>query len=177
MSSALIEGEGCKELFAKEPGGHRWQRVPPTEKRGRTQTSTVTVAVLPLPEAPDGVNESDVEFRYTRSSGNGGQNVNKVETAVVATHTPTGIQVRCETERSQGKNQTIAIKLLAAKIDELQKAKIDSDRNNTRQSQIGSGMRGDKVRTIRVKDGKVKCDVTGTSTSYAAYEKGEIWFA
>src|SRR5262245_27706860 len=102
-------GFNASGVFANESGGHRWQRIPPTERHGRVHTSTVTVAVLPEP-APQEVtlNDKDLEFGTTRGSGPGGQNRNKVETVVVLKHKPSGIVVRCETERSQQRNRELA---------------------------------------------------------------------
>ena len=131
---------------------------------------------MDVPEVNDGIKLSDVDFRYTKSSGAGGQHVNKVESAVIATHIPTGTQVRCENERSQHKNKAMAIDLLSARVNQQQTAKADKGRNKTRKEQVGSGMRGDKVRTIRTQDNQVKCEITGQTKQFSAYEKGDIWF-
>src|SRR5512147_1368265 len=112
-----VSGNGADELFANEAGGHRWQRIPPNERRGRVHTSTVTVAVLPEPtEAQVQIRESDVEWQACRGSGAGGQNRNKVNSAVQLWHRPTGIAVRCESERSQWQNRQTAMAMLRARL-------------------------------------------------------------
>lgn len=161
------------DLFDEESGGHRWQRVPPTEKRGRVQTSTVTVAVLPeVGDAEMPLHDADLEWSFTRSGGKGGQNVNKVESCVQLRHRPSGIMVRCETERSQLRNRIEALRILRAKL----KQRADDERlglvGNNRRQQIGSGMRGDKRRTIQVQNGVVKDHITGRQWQYERYVKG-----
>src|SRR5579871_2522362 len=110
-----ITGAGAKEVLGNESGGHRWQRVPPTEKRGRVQTSTVTVAVFD-PDIPVGkpLTYQDVDIATARGSGPGGQNRNKTESCVIITHKATGLQVRIDNERSQSQNKALAMKLMAA---------------------------------------------------------------
>src|SRR5271166_5311967 len=114
-----FEGAGARALFASEAGGHRWQSIPPTEKRGRVQTSTVTVAVLD-PDAVVGnvLDYRDVEIVTTRGSGPGGQNRNKTDSCVIATHKPSGLAVRIDNERSQHQNKAMAYKVLAARLYE-----------------------------------------------------------
>lgn len=168
------EGARAEETFKNEPGGHRWQRVPPTEKHGRVQTSTVTVAVLGDVEAVDvEIREADLIRRTCRGSGNGGQNRNKRDTAVQLTHTPTGIQVRCESERSQHQNYQIALKQLANLLREQRQASLRETREAARAAQVGSGMRGDKRRTVRVQDGQVNDHVTGQHWRLKAYLRGD----
>lgn len=161
-------------VFANESGGHRWQRIPPTERNGRVQTSTITVATFPEPtEAQFEVKPSDLDWKMTRGSGPGGQHRNKVESCVVLTHRPTGITVRCENERSQYRNKQTALAILTARLyarDAEAKQNADS---LSRRSQVGTGQRGDKRRTIRVRDGRVHDHVTGAEWQYARYVKGE----
>lgn len=157
-----VVGAGATVLFANEAGGHRWQRIPPTEKRGRIQTSTVTVAVLnPDTVVGQSLNHSDVEIVTTRGSGPGGQNVNKVESCVIATHRPTGIQVRIGNERSQHQNKAMAFKVLAARLYEAERERAFAQRVKERREQVGSGQRGDKVRTYRTQDDQVTDHRTG----------------
>jgi len=169
-----LTGKGADEAWKDEAGGHRWQRIPPTEKRGRVQTSTVTVAVLPEPtEAQIRIDPRDIEASTTRGSGPGGQNRNKVETCVILKHIPTGLTVRCESERSQHQNRAIALALLRARLwDAAQKQAIGA-RDDNRKRQIGSGMRGDKRRTIRCQDGIVNDHLTGRHWNFKEYERGD----
>jgi peptide chain release factor 1 len=163
------------QAFAHEPGGHRWQRVPPTERSGRVHTSTVTVAVLPEP-SPCTLNlpDKDLDWKTTRGGGPGGQNVNKVETCVVLTHRPTGLVVRCQTERSQFRNKQLALEVLSARLQERIDSEAHGSRAGDRKAQVGSGMRGDKRRTIRTQDGQVHDHVTGRKWRYADYVAGKL---
>lgn len=166
-------GRGVDDAFRDEAGGHRWQRIPPTEKRGRVQTSTITVAVLPeLTDAQVRIDPRDVEIVPTRGSGPGGQNRNKVETAVQLRHRPSGLLIRVETERSQHQNRATAMHMLRAKLMEAEQNRVTGDRAAARKAQVGSGMRGDKRRTIRVQDGQVNDHVTGKTWQYKNYERG-----
>jgi peptide chain release factor 1 len=167
-------GKDAARTFADEAGGHRWQRVPPNEKRGRVHTSTVTVAVLPEPtEVEISVPESEVEIKTTRGSGAGGQHRNKTDTAVVLTHRPSGIVVRCENERSQGQNRRLAFAVLRARLWERERVKTADDRADLRRRQVGTGMRGDKRRTIRTQDGVVTDHVLGKRWELKRYLRGE----
>jgi peptide chain release factor 1 len=160
-------------VFGQEGGGHRYQRVPPTEKRGRVQTSTITVAVLPAPsETQVRIDERDVDWQATRGSGAGGQHRNKTDSAVQVWHRPTGIMVRCEAERSQHQNLATAMALLRTRLAEAAGSKAHGDRNATRRAQIGSGQRGDKVRTIRVRDGVVTDHRTDHKWDWDQYRRG-----
>ena len=168
-----FSGKDAQKTFENEAGGHRWQRIPPTEKRGRVQTSTVTVAVLPEPtETQVALRDADLEIVTCRSSGAGGQNVNKRDTAVQVKHLPTGLMVRCESERSQHRNRETAIALLRARLWELEQTRLSGTRAQDRKQQVGSGMRGDKRRTIRVQDGQVTDHITGRTWRYKDYVRG-----
>lgn len=167
-------GKGAGKLFAGESGGHRWQRTPPTEKRGRVQTSTVTVAVFPYGAGADlAVNPADIEWYATKGSGPGGQHRNKTETTIVAIHMPTGITARCD-GRSQAQNKEDAIAMVVARVQQHFRNVSFSQERRDRQQQVGSGQRGDKIRTVRVQDGVVTNHLNGKKMPFAAYAKGEI---
>lgn len=169
-----MTGAGAEKAFADEPGGHRWQRVPPTERHGRVHTSTITVAVLAEPNDRDLViAECDLDWAYSRGSGAGGQNRHKTESAVDLTHLPTGIVVHCESERSQLQNRAIALVQLRARIFADRRAKEERERAAERRAQVGSGMRGDKRRTIRCQEGTVVDHPTGKTMRLREYLRGE----
>lgn len=143
-----IKGRGAYQDLRFESGVHRVQRVPKTESSGRIHTSTATVAVLPeVQETEVYINPSDIEFDAFRSGGAGGQNVNKVSTAVRIKHIPTGIVVTCQTERSQLQNRENAMSLLRAKIWELEQSKNVNNVEVVRAAQVGTGERNEKIRT------------------------------
>jgi peptide chain release factor 1 len=145
-----------------ETGVHRVQRVPVTEKSGRIHTSTASVAVLPMRKKPSiEVHNADIEMEFSRSGGAGGQNVNKVETAVRLVHTPTGIEVRCQSERSQLKNRERAMSILTAKLEALHEEEEARRHSAERRDQIGTGDRSEKIRTYnfpqsRITDHRIK---------------------
>ncbi len=170
----VVSGPGVEQVFQDEAGGYRWQRVPPTEGKSRVQTSTITVAVLPEPgnEAFE-VHERDLEWTTTRGSGPGGQNRNKVETVAVVRHKPTGITVRAESERSQYRNKVLALRVLRAKLHADFEHRLHIAESGQRKQQIGSGQRGDKRRTVRVRDGSVKDHVTGRTWELRHYLNGQ----
>ncbi len=152
----MVEGDGVYSRFKFESGVHRVQRVPETEAQGRIQTSTATVAVLP--EAEDieiEITPSDLVIESCKSSGAGGQHINKTESAVRLTHKPTGIVIECQEERSQFKNKDKAIKMLKTKLYDMklteQNEKIASDRR----SQVGTGDRSERIRTYNFPQGRI----------------------
>lgn len=168
----MISGSGAKRAFQNEAGGHRWQRIPPTEKRGRVHTSTVTVAVLePLDNPEKELDLSEVEIRDQRGSGPGGQHRNKTNSCITATHTPTGISVRID-DRSQFHSKRIALSVLAQKLKDIDWKKIANNRDAIRRAQVGSGMRSDKIRTYREKDNQVKDHRTGQTWKLDQWRKG-----
>ncbi len=143
-----ISGEGIYDALKYESGVHRIQRIPKTEKSGRIHTSTASVAIMPIPEASEiEIKPSDIEMSFTRSGGPGGQNVNKVETAVRITHKPTGIVVLSQEERSQQKNREQAMKVLRAKLAEIKTARQQAETTALRREQIGTQDRSEKIRT------------------------------
>jgi peptide chain release factor 1 len=169
-----IWGRGAAALFGREAGGHRWQRVPPTERRGRVHTSTVTVAVLPEPAAHEViVREADLEWHTMRASGSGGQHLQKTDSAVRVRHRPSGVEVRCETERSQSANRETALRVLRARIAEAAREQALGARASERKRQVGSGQRGDKRRTIRTQDDQVTDHVDGRTWSFRRYARGD----
>ena len=171
--SVLFEGHGAKQLFANEAGGHRWQRIPPTEKKGRVQTSTVTVAVLdPNVQSQFKLDESELEIQTTRGTGPGGQHRNKTDSCVVITHVPTKIRVRADM-KSQKQSRQIALKIITAKLADNQREAEQKGRASIRRNQVGSGMRGDKIRTYRARDNLVVDNRTGQTWKLRKWIRGE----
>jgi len=168
-----ISGEGAAELFSHEAGGHRWQRIPPTEKRGRRHTSTITVAVLREPDQHEvQLDPTKLKIMTCRGSGKGGQHKNVTDSAVQLQYGD--LAVRCESERSQHQNKATAMRLLRARLLEAQTVSETLTVNKKRKNQVGSGMRGDKVRTIRVQDNTVKDHQTGKKMRYEKYARGVV---
>jgi peptide chain release factor 1 len=146
-----IRGRDVYKKLRFETGIHRVQRVPATEKNGRVHTSTASVAILPIRKHTKiEIKESDLMIETSRSGGAGGQNVNKVETAVRMVHKPTGIDVRCTSERSQLKNKEKALSILTAKIEEKQREEEAAKYSDDRKGQIGTGNRSEKIRTYNI---------------------------
>jgi peptide chain release factor 1 len=153
---ALIEGNRVYSQMKYESGVHRVQRVPATETQGRIHTSAATVAVLPIAQESDfEINEADLKIDTYRSSGAGGQHVNKTESAIRITHLPTGVVVAMQEERSQHRNRTKAMALLRSRILDAQNQKLDAERAQERRSQVGSGDRSQRIRTYNFPQGRV----------------------
>ena len=154
-STLRITGENVFELLKNESGVHRVQRVPTTEKRGRVHTSTATVAILPeIKESEIQIRPDELEFQFYRAGGHGGQNVNKVSTAVRLTHKPTGIVVTAQTERFQEANRMIAMDLLRGRLWEKKELEKEKTVAGYR-SAIGRGMRSEKIRTYNFPQNRV----------------------
>ena len=154
--SFMITGKGVYSRLKFESGVHRVQRVPDTESSGRIHTSTVTVAVLPVVEDVEiEINPADIKMEVFRSSGAGGQHINKTSSAVRLIHVPTGITVECQTERSQFQNRDNAMKMLRTKLYEIEKTKQDNEVASARKSQVGSGDRSEKIRTYNYPQGRI----------------------
>lgn len=169
-----MRGKSIKKVFNNEIGNHRWQRTPPTEKRGRVHTSSITVTVLNKEDLDKKIiylNPKDVQVKYTRASGKGGQNVNKVETVAVLTHIPTGITVRSDSQRQQAKNEKIGWELLTMKLQNIQNTKSTSELRDKRSTHTD---RSDKRRTYRLQDGIVIDHITNKRVDSKQILKGRI---
>ncbi len=154
--SFTVEGDGAWSRLKFESGVHRVQRVPETESGGRVHTSTATVAVLPEMETVDvQINPADVEMQVFRSSGAGGQHINKTSSAVRLIHRPTGTVVECQQERSQFQNREKAMRLLASILYDREQERIESEYGENRRSQVGSGMRNERIRTYNFPQGRL----------------------
>lgn len=161
-ASYEVKGKGCYEQLRFETGVHRVQRIPATEKAGRIHTSTASVAILPVyKKTTVEINPADIDIEFSRAGGKGGQNVNKVETAVRLIHKPTGIDVRCTSERSQQANREKAMQILTSKLQVLHDEEEAKKRSSERKLQVGTGDRSEKIRTYnfpqdRVTDHRIK---------------------
>ena len=170
----LIEGDDGLASLLSEAGGHRWQRVPPTEKRGRVHTSTVTVAVFECgAEAEWRIDDRDIEVFTTKDTGPGGQHRNKTESCGVMRHKPTGIEAKASA-RSQHQNRKAARAMLEARVRALMDAKATSSLAQNRRLQVGSGMRGDKIRTYREQDDVATDHRTGRKARLSRVRQGKI---
>lgn len=170
-----LKGDRVFHLMRLEMGGHRVQRVPVTESQGRVHTSAATVAVLPEAEEVDLViDEKDLEFQATTSSGPGGQHVNKTQSAVRITHTPSGIAVFCQEERSQHKNKAKAMQLLRTRLYDLEQSKLAAERSETRRTQVGSGDRSQRIRTYNWPQNRVTDHRIGENFSLEKIVDGDL---
>lgn len=170
----LIEGDGALAPLLSEAGGHRWQRVPPTERRGRVHTSTVTVAVFECaPEAEWKILERDIEVFTTKDTGPGGQHRNKTESCVIMRHKPTGIEAKASS-RSQHQNRKDARAILEARVRAHADNRAALDLALARRQQVGSGMRGDKIRTYREQDDQAADHRTGRKARLSRVRQGQL---
>ena len=172
----MVEGEGAYSRFKFESGVHRVQRVPETESQGRIQTSTVTVAVLPEAEDVDvEINPADLVIETCKSSGAGGQHINKTESAIRIYHKPSGIVVWCQEERSQLKNKDKAMKMLRTKLLDIKQQEQDEKISSDRKLQVGTGARSEKIRTYNYPQSRITDHRIGYTThSLEGFVNGDI---
>ena len=172
----MVLGDGAFSRFKFESGVHRVQRIPVTESNGRIQTSTVTVAVLPEAEEVEvDINPADIKIESCKSSGAGGQHINKTESAVRLTHVPSGIVIECDQERSQLQNKEKAMKLLYSRLYDIKRQEQDDEIASTRKSQVGSGDRSEKIRTYNYPQSRVTDHrINKTMHSLDAFLNGDI---
>ena len=172
----MVEGSGAYSRFKFESGVHRVQRVPETESQGRIHTSTVTVAVLPEAEEVEiEISPADIILESCKSSGAGGQHINKTESAVRLTHKPTGIVVECQQERSQLQNREKAMQMLRAKLYDIKQTEQNDKIASTRKSQVGTGERCEKIRTYNYPQSRITDHRIGLSIfNFESFLAGEI---
>ncbi len=171
-----VIGEGAYSRFKFESGVHRVQRIPVTESNGRIQTSTVTVAVLPEAEEVEvEVNPADLKFESCKSSGAGGQHINKTESAVRLTHKPSGIVIECDQERSQLQNKEKALRILYSKLYDMKQKEQNDAIASTRKTQVGSGDRSEKIRTYNYPQSRITDHrINKTVYTFEAFLNGDI---
>lgn len=172
----MIEGDAAYSKFKYESGVHRVQRVPETEASGRIHTSTVTVAVLPEAEEVEiEINPADIKIESCKSSGAGGQHINKTESAVRLTHKPTGIIVECQEERSQFKNREKALRMLRTKLFDIKQSEQSERIASERKSQVGTGDRSERIRTYNYPQGRITDHRIGFSVfNFENFLNGDI---
>jgi peptide chain release factor 1 len=167
-----VQGPGAAALFAPEAGGHRFQRVPPTEKRGRVHSSTITVAVLAEPSSTEvRIAPHELLIETFRSGGPGGQHQNKTESGVRVRHLPTGITAEA-TFKSQHRNRELALAAIRARLAEHRREVETSARNDDRRKQVGTGMRSDKIRTVAMQRQRVEDHRNGKRMPIDRYLRG-----
>lgn len=172
----MVEGDGAYSKFKYESGVHRVQRVPETEASGRIHTSTVTVAVLPEVEDVEvDINPADIKIESCKSSGAGGQHINKTESAVRLIHKPSGIVIECQEERSQFKNREKAMRMLKAKLYDIKQSEQSQKIASERRSQVGTGDRSERIRTYNYPQGRITDHRIGLSVfNFESFLNGDI---
>ena len=175
-ANVTITGQGVFSLLKYESGVHRVQRVPATEAQGRIHTSTATVAVMPEAEDVDiQINPADIQMDVMRSTGAGGQSVNTTDSAVRLTHRPTGVIVKCQQEKSQLKNRAMAMRMLRARLYEMELERLQKERDDNRRGQVGTGDRSEKIRTYNFPQDRLTDHRIGlTRHNLAAVMDGDV---